>query len=243
MLFLIWLLLSLVILSLIVLPSAVWLRELYRRYSGWRVVTCPEDQREAAVSMDARHAAATGLHGTPDLRLCDCTRWPERSKCGRACLPQAMEAEASMPGEVKVKSKRIYHLPIVLAGFAAWCLGAIWHSQYLFRTRWMNAVGLTHAQVKEIGWRLAPHVLTLAICLLFAYGVAWLLAAWHRKGVLQGVLMSVLLAGAVTGASWYGIARLPHDFLAIETGYVVLGTVMVGAIVGGLYDRLVLPRH
>ncbi|HTX42134.1 MAG TPA: DUF1761 domain-containing protein [Acidobacteriaceae bacterium] len=240
MLFLIWLVLCLVVVSLILLPPALWLREVYKRYSGWRVVACPENQQQASVSIDARHAAMTGLHGTPDLRLCDCTRWPERLKCGRACLPHAIDAEASTPGEVKVKTKQIYHLPIVLAGFAAWCVGAIWHSQYLFRTRWMNAAGLTHAQVKQIGWQLAPHVLTLAICLLFAYGVAWLLAVWHRKGVLQGVLMSALLAGAVAAASWYGIAKLPRDLLLIEAGYIVLATLIVGAIVGGLYDRLVL---
>jgi len=107
----------------------------------------------------------------------------------------------------------------------------------------MDAVGLTHAQVHQIvGWY-SLHLLTVALCLLFAYGVAWLLAVCHRKGVLQGVLMSVLLCGAVLVASWYGIARLPHELLVIEAGYIVLATLTVGAIVGGLYDKLVLPSH
>jgi hypothetical protein len=72
----------------------------------------------------------------------------------------------------------------------------------MFRERWMHAVGLAHAQVKEIVWWLSPHLLTAAVCLLFAYGVAWLLAVSHRKGVLA--------------------------------------TLTVGAIVGGLFDKLVL---
>jgi Protein of unknown function (DUF1761) len=240
MLLLIWLVLILVGSSVILLPLALWLREIYKQYSGSRLVACPENKHPAAVNIDARHAAATGLNGSPILRLCDCTRWPERLNCDQACLSQAVHAEPYSPVEVKVRSKPIHHLPIVLAAFAAWYVGAIWHSQYMFRTRWMNALGLDHAQVKQTVWWYWPHLLTVAVCLLFAYGVAWLLAVCHRKGVLHGVLMSVLLCGAVIATNWYGIARLPHDLLLIEAGYTVLATLTVGAIVGGLYDKLVL---
>jgi hypothetical protein len=44
----------------------------------------------------------------------------------------------------------------------------------------------------------------------------------------------------VIATSWYGIAKLPHDLFVIEAGYIVLATLTVGAIVGGLYDKLVL---
>lgn len=239
MLLLIGLVLCLVATSLILLPLALWRREIRRRYSGSRLVSCPENQRPCVVGIDARHAVATGIDGCPDLRLSHCTRWPERSNCDQACLPQAVQTGPYMPGEVKVGAKQIYHLPVVLAAFAAWYLGAIWHSQFLFRVRWLDAIGLDHAAAKQIvGWYLALNV---AVCLLFAYGVAWLLAVCHRKGVLQGVLMSAVLCGTVIAAGWYGIARLPHDFLLIETGYAVLTMLIVGAIVGGLYDKLVMP--
>ncbi|MGB9032208.1 MAG: DUF1761 domain-containing protein [Acidobacteriaceae bacterium] len=240
MLFLIWLVLCVVAVCLFLLFPALWRHDTFKRYSGWRRVQCPENQQPAAVSLDGRHAAATGMHGHPDLRLCDCTRWPEREKCGQACLSQAVQAERYTPGEVKPGTKAIYQLPIVLAAFAAWCLGAIWHSQFVFRTRWMDAAGLTRAEVRQIRWWYSPHLLTAAVCLLFAYGVAWLLEVGHRKGVLQGVLMAVLLSGAVVAASWYGVARLPHDLLVVEAGYIVVATLTVGAIVGGLYDKLVL---
>jgi hypothetical protein len=180
------------------------------------------------------------MDGSPDLRLSDCTCWPERSNCNQECLSQAIQAEPYKPGEVKAGRKQIYHLPVLLAAFAAWYVGAIWHSHYMFRERWIHAVGLTHAQVKQIVWWVSPHLLTAAICLLFAYGVAWLLAVSHRKGVLPGVLMSALLCAAVMATSWYAIARLPHDLFVIEAGYTVLATLTVGAIVGGLYDKLVL---
>ena len=239
MLFLLWLVLCLVGAAVILLPAAIWVRQIYRRYSGSRLVTCPENHESAVVGIDARHAAATGLHGPPDVRLCECTRWPERANCGQPCLTQAIDAEP--PAGLKLRTKRIYHLPILLAAFAAWCLGAIWHAQYFFRPRWMGSMGLSGPQVKQMVWWNSPHLLTLAVCLLFAYGVAWLLAAFHRKGVLPGVLMAALLCGAVAGANWYGIARLPHDLLMMEVGYVVLAVLTVGAIVGGLYDKLVLP--
>ncbi|HTV83723.1 MAG TPA: DUF1761 domain-containing protein [Acidobacteriaceae bacterium] len=242
MLFLIWFVLCLVGICLILLPAALWLRVTYRGYSGSRLVACPENQQAAVVGIDARHAAATGMHGCPDLRLCECTRWPERAECGQPCLSQAVQTEPYAPVEVKGGPKQIYHLPVVLAAFAAWGLGAIWHAQYLFRPRWTDAVGLTHAQVSQIVWWISPHLLTLAVCLLFAYGVAWLLAISHRKGLLQGVLMAVLLSAALVAASCYSLAALPHALLAIEAGYVVLATVTMGAVVGGLYDKLVMPQ-
>jgi hypothetical protein len=240
MLLLILLVLYLVCVSLILLLPALWVHEIYNQYSGSRPVTCPENQQQVAVRIDSRHAAATGMNGRPELRLSDCTRWPERSKCGQECLSQAVQAKPYTLGEVKMGTKQIYHLPIILAAFAAWCLGAVWHSQYVFRTQWMDAIGLTRTQIKQMLWWYSPHLLTVAICLLFAYGVAWLLAVRHRKGVLQGMLTSLLLCGAVVAANWYGIAELPHDLVMIEAGYTVLAALTVGTIVGGLYDKLLL---
>jgi hypothetical protein len=243
MLSLIWLVLCLAAACLMLLPLALWRRELYKRYSGSRLVACPEDQQSAGVNIDARHAAETGMDGCPELRLSGCTRWPEHAHCEQGCLSQAVQAGSYAPPEGKARRKQIYHLPILLAAFAAWCLGAIWHSQFLFRARWMEAVGLTHAQLKQMVWWLSPHLLTAAVCLLFAYGVAWLLAICHRRGVLQGILMSVLLCGTVAAASWYGIASMPHDLLMIEAGYAILATLTTGAIVGGLCDKLALPSR
>ena len=108
----------------------------------------------------------------------------------------------------------------------------------MFRTRWQNAIGFDPTELKQIvGLYL---LLSLVVCLLFAYGVAWLLAVCHRKGAVRGVLMCALLCGAVTATGLYGIPRLSHDFLLIETGYTVLTTLIVGTIVGGLFDKLVM---
>ncbi|HKY05935.1 MAG TPA: hypothetical protein VJQ56_13655 [Blastocatellia bacterium] len=58
------------------------------KYRGKRVITCPETRQPAAVEVDARHAAATAAIGRLDLRLKDCSRWPEKKDCDQACLLQ-----------------------------------------------------------------------------------------------------------------------------------------------------------
>jgi len=67
----------------------------YLKYSGDRVITCPENQRPAGVRVDAPHVLLTAMEGKPDLRLKTCSRWPERQDCGQACLRQI---EASPEG-------------------------------------------------------------------------------------------------------------------------------------------------
>ncbi|HWA93992.1 MAG TPA: DUF1761 domain-containing protein [Terracidiphilus sp.] len=243
MIFLLWLVLFLAVVSIILLLPATWRRALTDRYSGGRPVTCPVDQQSAVVHIDVQHAAASVMDGSPKLRLSGCTLWPERAGCHQDCLDEAVKAESYKQIEISADRKPIHHLPVLLGAFAAWYVGLIWHSHYLFRERLAHDVGLTHAQVSEIVAWLSPHLLSAAVCLLFAYGVAWLLAVSHRKGVLQGVLMSAVLCGTVVAVGWYGISRLPRDLFLLEAGYIVLAILIVGSIVGGLWDKLVLRPH
>ena len=60
----------------------------YRRYKGRRTVACPESGRPAMIALDATRAALTATVGPPQLRIIDCSRWPERESCGRQCLRQ-----------------------------------------------------------------------------------------------------------------------------------------------------------
>lgn len=239
MVLIIWLVLFLVIVFFFFLLLAFGRQAIIRYYSGSRPVACPKDQRSAVVGIDVQRAAASAVDGTPDLHISECTCWPERASCNQECLSQAVNAKPFNEVEVRGR-KQIYHLPVLLAAFAAWYIGMLWHSHYLFRAEWIKGVGLTQTEVKEMVWWLSPHLLTAAVALLFSYGVAWLLAISHRNGVLPGVLMSVLLSGAVIAASWFGFARLPHDLFVIEAGYIAVSTLVVGAIIGGLGGKLML---
>lgn len=81
-----------VVLGVVLAALVWWLVRAYLRYRGVRLITCPETETHEAVVVDAGHAAVTALIGRPELRLADCTRWPERQACGQACLAQILAA-------------------------------------------------------------------------------------------------------------------------------------------------------
>ena len=56
-------------------PALVMFLRERRRFSGRRIVRCPETKHPAAIRLDATHAAASGLTGDPELRVEACTRW------------------------------------------------------------------------------------------------------------------------------------------------------------------------
>lgn len=64
----------------------------YRKFRGNRIISCPENHQPAAVRVAAGKAAAEAMVGTPQLRLKDCSRWPEMADCGQECMSQIQEA-------------------------------------------------------------------------------------------------------------------------------------------------------
>jgi hypothetical protein len=63
----------------------LWLR-------GPRVVVCPETGQPAGVALDVRYGLASAAVSGADLRLRQCSRWPEKQHCGQECLAQIEEA-------------------------------------------------------------------------------------------------------------------------------------------------------
>jgi len=83
----------LIAVAVVLVGLAAWrLSGAWLKYHGRMVVTCPESQQPAGVSVDTRHAAASGLSGAQELRLSGCSRWPERAGCGQQCLSQIENA-------------------------------------------------------------------------------------------------------------------------------------------------------
>lgn len=64
----------------------------YLKFRGEMVVSCPETHKPAAVRVAAAKAAIEATVGNPQLRLSECSRWPERQACGQECLRQIEEA-------------------------------------------------------------------------------------------------------------------------------------------------------
>jgi hypothetical protein len=244
MLPLFWFVLVLVGSCLLLLMLGLWGQSIYNHYRGGRAVICPETHQQVGVRFDALHAAATELSGRPVFHLADCTRWPQRADCGQDCIPQALEAPVYTAGEAELrKTKKIYHLPVLIAAFAAWVLGALWHSQYLLRPSWTQSLGLSPADLhRAVRWW-TPHLLSVAVCLLFAYGVAWFIVWRGWKGASQGIIASLslwlaLVAASLLATGWTGLSR---DLLRIEAAYTFLASAVAGAIIGGLSGKLTEP--
>jgi len=60
--------------------------EVFARYRKPRVLRCPETGETTVIQIDARHAATTSVAGAPDLRVADCSRWPEHADCDQDCV-------------------------------------------------------------------------------------------------------------------------------------------------------------
>ena len=60
----------------------------YFQYRGKRIVTCPETLEPEAVDLAAGKAAISAFSGGLELRIEQCSRWPERRDCGQECLDQ-----------------------------------------------------------------------------------------------------------------------------------------------------------
>jgi hypothetical protein len=239
MLVLLWVLLFLAGACLILLMPGIWGKQIYNTYRDPRPVNCPETHAPVSVRFNALRAAITGLNGHPNLQLRDCTRWPERADCGQECIP---EAERNAPVTTTTLDRqprmRIPYLPVLMAAAVAWVLGMAWHSEYLFRSKWMVALNLSDRQTRDLVELWSPHLISVAACLLFAYGVAWVINWLGPRTVLLGIRVSVslwlVLAAAIMVATR---STLPHELLWIEGPYTFLAALLAGGIIGGVPRR------
>jgi hypothetical protein len=79
-----------IVLVLSCIPPLVLFLRARRRFSGARLLRCPETKHVAVVRLDAVHAAATSLTGDPELRVSSCNRWDGPvGHCEEGCLSEA----------------------------------------------------------------------------------------------------------------------------------------------------------
>jgi hypothetical protein len=223
----------------------LWGKHVFDAFRGTRSVNCPETHSPVAVRFDALRAAFTSLSGKPNLRLESCSRWPVRADCGQDCIPDA--AKSVPVSEVRAPvplQHKIAHLPALVATGAVWVLGAVWHSQYVLRPRWTEAMNLTNQDTLALARMWIPHLLTAIACLLFAYAVAAILAWTGKRTVGHGIriALSLWLVVAVVLLVAGGL-QANHELLWIEGGYTFVGSILVGALVGGLPRRILVKDN
>jgi len=72
----------------LVLPIAWSLTRVWRRTRGGHAVTCPALGEPAVVGFAPWHAVRMHARGDAELRVIQCSHWPERGDCARECLVQ-----------------------------------------------------------------------------------------------------------------------------------------------------------
>ena len=87
------------LIAVVALTSVV--ARVVRRLHGRHVVTCPETAGPATVALDLPYSTVGAVLGRTQLRLRDCSLWPERARCGQQCLGE-MEGMAESKAPAKV---------------------------------------------------------------------------------------------------------------------------------------------
>ena len=235
MLFLFWVLLALAGSCLFLLMPALLGWNIYDRYRGVRMVTCPQTHGQVLVRFDALHAAFTGMLATEKLRLASCTLWPERMGCAQGCIGEAATFQSPLLRQQAREAGVGIHYPAVLGAIAVyWLINAVWYSHYLFRTTWMHLMGYSEEQVWQMVLRSVPQLATLAWSVFFTLVLARIIERNDRHGVWRGMEAGFLAWTPMMLAIVATVVRLglPSDLVWIYSSSTLISSVAAGAILG-----------
>lgn len=116
----------------------------YLEFRGASIVRCPETNDFVAVEVNAGRAAVSRVFGQPNLRLSDCSRWPERRNCGQECLEQIESSPADC---------------LVRAILAKWYAGksCVYCGKLLGEINWLeHKPSLRSPEGQTVEWREVP---------------------------------------------------------------------------------------
>lgn len=128
--------------------------------------------------------------------------------------------------------KGVNHLAVLVAAIVYFLFGWLWYS-LLFASQWMALVG------KPMGGSPSPSLLveSFLLGLVLAYATAIALSRRPEDLTLtQGISFAVFMGLAIYGSQTLNNALYegrPIGLWLIDTGYVVFGFALIGAIVGG----------
>lgn len=131
--------------------------------------------------------------------------------------------------------RRPNYVGIIAGTIVLWVFGFVWYG-LLFAGMWMASVGKTHDQLMAAHgyW---PYVVSLVIGLLIAYGMDNMLWHYERAGAAKGAQVG-LLSGVCFAASSividYAYADRGLTLMCIDGGYLIIGFIITGAVVGAL---------
>jgi len=130
---------------------------------------------------------------------------------------------------------RTNHIAVWVAAIAMFVLGGAWYTA--LGAAWLVGIGKTKEQVMAQQPNAAiPMVIAFIVALVITYALAWMLPRLGARsaagGAATGALIAVTLI-ASTMAMNYGFEARSILLWLINSGYIVIGVALVGAIVGG----------
>lgn len=127
-------------------------------------------------------------------------------------------------------SARINHIAVWVAAIVYFLLGWIWYT--VFGAAWVAAMGKTSMG----GGSAMTYVWSFLLGLILAYATAIALSRRDDQSMQMGVSFALFMGIALFATQTLNqvlYAGTPFVLWLINTGYVVVGFAIIGAIVGG----------
>jgi hypothetical protein len=126
-------------------------------------------------------------------------------------------------------------LAVIVAAIVDFVVGFAWYSPALFGRRWAKLAGIDLEQVS--GGASPIYAVPAVRALISAYVLALFLLGMGARTLLEGALVGLLASLGFVVASTvddYVFGRRPRDLWILNSGYYVVGFVLMGAILGFL---------
>lgn len=125
---------------------------------------------------------------------------------------------------------------VIVATIAYFALGAIWYAEFAFGGAWRRSVGWDLSPPENAGVGL--YAVPLATCFVATLATAMIGAASGTDNIMEGILLGLVVGLGfalpvmfVTGM--YDTTKpAPMTYVAVGTGYHIVGLALVGAILG-----------
>jgi len=130
--------------------------------------------------------------------------------------------------------KAINHWAVLVAAVVFFAIGAAWYN--LFSKPWLDGIGKTIDQItKENGGSPLPYVVGFLAIVVMCYTLGWIVQKGMTPSAGNGALTGATVAFGIVGAALalnYGFEARGLTLWLINAGYVFVGLVISGAIIG-----------
>ena len=130
--------------------------------------------------------------------------------------------------------KAINHWAVLVAAVVFFAIGAAWYN--IFSKPWLDGIGKTIDQVtKENGGSPLPYVVGFLAIVVMCYTLGWIVQKGMAPTAGNGALTGATVAFGIVGAALalnYGFEARGLTLWLINAGYVFVGLVISGAIIG-----------